>query len=110
MPGIFHLKRSGDQYMFNLNSTGNGETVLTSERYTSKQNAEGGILSVKANAPYDARYQKLTARDGSPYFTLTGTNGQVIGVSEMYSTTRARDEGIAWVKANAPSATTVDQT
>ena len=65
---------------------------------------------MKANAPYDARDQKLTARDGSPYFTVTATNGQVIGVSEMYSTTRARDEGIAWVKANAPSATTLDLT
>ena len=60
MSGIFHLKRSGTQYMFNLKSSGNGEVVLTSERYTTKQNAEAGIASVKANAPYDARYQKLT--------------------------------------------------
>ncbi|WP_313299581.1 YegP family protein [Diaphorobacter sp.] len=101
---------SGTTGARSLKASGNGETVLTSERYTSKQNAEGGILSVKANAPYDARDQKLTARDGSPYFTVTATNGQVIGVSEMYSTTRARDEGIAWVKANAPSATTLDLT
>ena len=43
MSGIFHLKRSGTQYMFNLKSTGNGEVVLTSERYTTKQNAEAGI-------------------------------------------------------------------
>ena len=110
MSGIFHLKRSGTQYMFNLKSAGNGEVVLTSERYTTKQNAEAGIASVKANAPYDARYQKLTASNGSPYFTLTATNGQVIGVSESYSSTTARDNGITWVKAHAPSAATVDLT
>ncbi|MDA8444802.1 YegP family protein [Paracidovorax valerianellae] len=110
MSGIFHLKRSGTQYMFNLKSSGNGETVLTSERYTTKQNADAGIASVKANAPYDGRYQKLTASNGSPYFTLTATNGQVIGTSELYSSTTARDNGITWVKTNAPSASTVDLT
>lgn len=110
MSGIFHLKRSGTQYMFNLKSSGNGEVVLTSERYTTKQNAEAGIASVKANAPYDARYRKLIASNGSPYFTLTGANGEVIGTSELYSSSAARDTGIAWVKANAPAAPTVDQT
>ena len=110
MSGIFHLKRSGTQYMFNLKSSGNGEVVLTSERYTTKQNAEAGIASVKANAPYDARYQKLTASNGSTNYTLTATNGQVIGVSESYSSTTARDNGITWVKTHAPSAATVDLT
>ena len=107
MSGIFHLKRTGTQYMFNLQSSGNGEVVLTSERYTTKQNAEAGIASVKANAPYDARYQRLTASNGSPYFTLTATNGPVIG---LYSSTTARDNGITWVKTYAPSAPTVDLT
>ena len=110
MSGIFHLKRSGTQYMFNLKSSGNCEVVLTSERYTTKQNAEAGIASVNANAPYDARYQKLTASNGSPYFTLTATNGQVIGVSESYSSTTARDNCITWLMTHATSAATVDLT
>lgn len=110
MSGIFHLKRSGTQYMFNLKSSGNGEVVLTSERYTTKQNAEAGISSVKANAPYDARYNKLIASNGSPYFTLTAANGQVIGTSEQYSSIAARDSGMTWVKTHAPSAPTVDLT
>lgn len=38
MSAFFDLKRSLTQYMFNLKG-GNGETVLTSERYTSKQGA-----------------------------------------------------------------------
>lgn len=110
MSGIFHLKRSGAQFMFNLKSAGNGEVVLTSELYTAKQSAQNGIASVKANAPYDSRYRKLTAKNGLPYFTLTGGNGETIGTSETYSTTAARDAGINWVKANAPSAPTSDNT
>ena len=81
MSGIFHLKRSGTQYMFNLKSTGNGEVVLTSERYTTKQNAEAGIASVKANAPYDARYQKLWAAAGS-----VDTDLSFLSFLELYGT------------------------
>ena len=105
----FDLKRSGAQFMFNLKAA-NNETVLTSERYMTKQSAEGGIASVKANAPFDARYKKLTASNNFPYFTLTAVNGEIIGTSETYSSTTARDSGITWVKTNAPSAATVDNT
>lgn len=105
----FDLKRSGTQFMFNLKAA-NNETVLTSERYVTKQGAVSGIASVKANAPFDARYKKLVASNSLPYFTLTGGNGETIGTSETYSSATARDNGIAWVKTNAPSAPTVDNT
>jgi uncharacterized protein YegP (UPF0339 family) len=50
MAGKFVLKRSGDQYMFNLKA-GNGEIIATSERYKTKDGALNGIQSVKDNAP-----------------------------------------------------------
>lgn len=50
MAGKFVLKKSGDQFMFNLKA-GNGEVVATSERYTTKQAALNGIASVKTSAP-----------------------------------------------------------
>lgn len=109
MPAHFDLKRSGAQFMFNLKS-GNGEIVLTSERYTSKQSAQGGIASVKLNAPNDARYRRMTAKNGMPYFTLASTNGEVIGTSETYSSTAARETGVTSVKVNAPGASIVDNT
>jgi len=109
MSGYYDLKRSGDQYMFNLKA-GNHETILTSERYTTKASASGGIESVRKNSPSDARYQRKTASDGSPYFTLTGGNGEVIGRSEMYSSTAARDNGIESVKTNGPTPTVKDNT
>lgn len=102
MSGYYELKRSGDQYMFNLKAA-NHEVILTSERYTSKASALEGIASVRQNSPVDARYQRKTATNGSPFFNLTATNGQIIGHSEMYSSAAARDNGIESVKSNGPT-------
>lgn len=109
MSGYYDLKRSGDQFMFNLKAA-NHEVILTSERYTTKANALAGIESVRKNSPTDARYERKTATNGAPYFTLTATNGQVIGRSEMYSSAAARDNGIASVKTNGPTGTVKDNT
>ncbi|HIQ27278.1 MAG TPA: DUF1508 domain-containing protein [Sulfurovum sp.] len=86
----------------------NGETILTSETYVSEAGALNGIRSAQVNCKADANYKRLTARNGSPYFTLNSPdNGQVIGVSEMYSTTQARDNGIESVKVNGTTSTIV---
>ena len=50
------------------------------------------------------------ASDGSPYFNLIATNGQVIGSSQMYANETNRDNGIASVMNNAPDAEVVDLT
>lgn len=109
MAGYFDLKRSGTQFMFNLRGA-NHETVLTSERYMTKEGAQNGINSVKQNAPFDAQYRKLTNTAGQPYFTLKAGNGETIGTGESYSSTSARDAGIQAVKGNGPSAPTKDNT
>jgi uncharacterized protein YegP (UPF0339 family) len=91
------------QYYFRL-SASNGEIILGSEGYTSKDGCRNGIASVKANAPYDARYEK---RDGATYtFVLKAANGEVIGRSESYSTQANRDAGINAVTNTAPLAPT----
>ena len=48
--------------------------------------------------------------DGSPFFNLIATNGQVIGSSQMYANEANRDNGIASVMNNAPDAEIVDLT
>ena len=102
MAGWYELKRSGDQFMFNLKA-GNGETILTSERYTSKSAAQGGIASVQKNSPDDARYERKTSKSDEPYFVLKAANHEVIGRSEMYSSKSAMENGIASVKTNGPT-------
>lgn len=102
-------KTSNQQFRFVLKA-GNGETLLTSETYTTKASALAGIDSVKANAPTDSRYERKNASNGNPMFNLKGGNGQVIGTSEQYSSASSRDDGIESVKKNAPAAWTDDQT
>lgn len=95
--------------MFNLKA-GNGEIILTSERYTAKSGAENGIESVRENSPFDERYDRRTSSANQPYFVLKAANGQVIGKSEMYSSTAARDNGIESVKSNGSTTAVSDLT
>ena len=110
MAGKFEIKKSkNEKFFFNLLAT-NGQIILSSEMYEAKASALNGIESVKKNSSEDARYERLTGKDGSPYFTLKASNGQVIGQSQMYSGEKARDGGIDSVKNNGPVAVLDDQT
>ncbi len=110
MAGKFVLTSTKDgQYMFNLKAA-NGQVILTSERYQTKDSALNGIDSVRKNALLDERYERRTASNGEPYFVLKAANHQEIGRSEMYSSEAAMENGIASVKKNAPEATLDDQT
>ena len=100
-------KRTNGEFQFNLKAD-NGQVILTSEGYSSKAGCENGIASVKTNSQDDSKYDKKTSSNGKPYFNLKASNGQIIGTSEMYESTSGRDNGIASVKSNAPSASTED--
>ena len=83
---------------------------MAGETYEAKASAMSGIESVRTNSQDDARFIRKTATNGSPYFVLAATNGAIIGTSEMYSSTAARDNGIKSVAANAPDAKVIDNT
>lgn len=110
MAGKFEISaRKNGEFQFNLKA-GNGQVILSSEGYTTKAGCQNGIESVRKHAPADANFERKTAKDGSPFFTLNASNGQVIGKSEMYASAAARDNGIESVKTNAPGAGVVDTT
>ncbi len=109
MAGSFELKRSKDQFMWNLKS-GNGQIVLTSERYKTRRSAEAGIASVKKNCSRDACYDRKTTASGKYRFNLLSTNGQVVGSSQNYASASGRNNGIASVKKNARGAKVKDLT
>ena len=109
MAAKFDLKRgSNEQYMFNLKAA-NGEVILTSELYNEKPSAVHGIESVKTHAVEDVRFERKRAKSGQPFFVLKAANGEIIGKSEMYSSSWAMERGISSVKRNAPSARVDDQ-
>ncbi|GAL85561.1 hypothetical protein MYP_2790 [Sporocytophaga myxococcoides] len=98
----FQVNRS-TQYYYRLKAR-NGENILSGEGYTTKQSCLNGIASVKANAPYDSKYERKISTNNYYYFVLKAANGEVIGVSEMYTTIQARENGIEAVKRDAPTA------
>lgn len=109
MAAKYVLKKSkNEKFFFNLQAT-NGQPILASEMYETKASALNGIESVRKNGVVEARFDKLNAKDGSSYFTLKATNGQVIGQSEMYASVASRDNGIASVMKNAADAVLDDQ-
>jgi uncharacterized protein YegP (UPF0339 family) len=93
-------KGTRDEYTFNLTAA-NGEKILASERYTTRASAEGGIQAVKANAEIEQRFERRVAKDEQLYFVLKAGNGEVVGVSETYTTGAAREQGIRAVQVNA---------
>jgi len=97
---------NNNQYYYRLNAI-NGETILSSEGYTTKQNCINGIASVKYNSPFDSRYDRKDSLT-SYTFNLKGLNGEIIGRSESYTTRIARENGISAVKRDAPTAGTED--
>ncbi|HCT29736.1 MAG TPA: hypothetical protein DIW31_03145 [Bacteroidales bacterium] len=100
----FQVKTGKDnQFYFNLTAK-NGQTILSSEGYKSKDGYTNGIASVKKNAPDDGRYERKVAKDGQHYFTLKAGNGEPIGKSEMYKSKDSMENGIQSVKTNAPIA------
>jgi uncharacterized protein YegP (UPF0339 family) len=108
MPGKFEIKTGKrGKFSFNLKAS-NGQVILSSESYDSRKGAEGGIASVKKNAGTDARFERKTAKDGSPFFVLKAANGEPIGKSEMYKTKRSMENGIASVGKHAPDAPVTD--
>ncbi len=110
MAAKFDLEMSANgKFMFNLKA-GNGQVILTSQMYQSKTTAEEGIESVRRHSADDANFERKTSKSGQPYFVLKASNDQVIGTSEMYSGEAAMENGIASVKANAPSAAVADKT
>ncbi len=104
---IYKDKR--EEFRFRLKA-GNGQTILASQGYAAKSGCTNGIESVRKNGPDDARYERLEAKSGSPYFNLKAGNNQVVGTSEMYTSTSAMENGITSVKTNAPKASVDDLT
>ena len=91
------------KFVFNLHAA-NNEVILTSETYANKSNAKKGIQSVKTNAKKGARFERRTSKSGQPYFVLKAGNNKIIGQSEMYSSTRAMENGIKSVQKSAGGA------
>ena len=116
--GKFVVKATKTGFVFNLKA-GNGETIATSEVYTTEAACMKGIESVRKNAA-DAKLEDQTAAEvvavtnpkfevytdkgGEFRFRLKARNGEVIAASEGYKAKASCLNGVESVLKNAPDA------
>ncbi len=120
--GKFVIKETATGVKFDLKA-GNGETIVTSEVYTTEEACRNGIASVQKNAPAAAvedqtvegyaaekhpKFEVYEDKAGEYRFRLKATNGQIIATSEGYKTKASCLNGIESVKKNAPEAEAVE--
>lgn len=116
--GKFVVKATKTGFVFNL-KTGNGETIATSEVYTTEAACLKGVESVRKNA-VDAKledqtvaevaavtnpkFEMYTDKAGEFRFRLKARNSEVIAASEGYKAKASCLNGIDSVRRNAPDA------
>jgi len=101
-------------YMFDL-LAGNGQVIATGEVYETEAACRKGIRSVQKCAPgakvadltregkqpSNPKFELFQDRKGEYRFRLKARNGQVVAVSENYTTKAACEDGIESVRKNA---------
>jgi uncharacterized protein YegP (UPF0339 family) len=72
------------QFYFHLRA-GNGEIVLTSEGYTTKASALGGVASVETNGSVASSYETFETAGGQYGVRLRAANHEIIAQGESYA-------------------------
>ena len=116
--GKFVMRETATGIKFDLKA-GNGEVIATSEVYTTERACKAGIESVRKNAPIAGvedhtveeiakvkhpKFEMYQDKAGGYRFRLKATNGEIIAVSESYTSKSGCSNGIESVKKNAPEA------
>jgi uncharacterized protein len=101
-------KAKNGEYYFNLKAT-NGQVILTSGMHSSMTDCTDAIFLVREVSADDKWYERKTSSDNKPYFNLKGTEGQILGKSEMYESMTNMEKGIASVKRNGISTAVVEE-
>lgn len=108
---------------FDLKAT-NGQVILSSEVYSTASACRSGIESIIKNAPgakvenqtepgcknlTHPKFEMYKDKGGEYRFRLKARNGEIIGVSEGYTTKASCLNGIESVKNNAADAEIVEE-
>lgn len=102
----FEVYQSGKkgEFRFRLKAS-NGQTILSSEGYSSKASCMNGIESVRKNVSDPKRIVKTKTPSNLFRFSVTASNSQIIGVSQNYKSSTGCSNGIKSVQTNATKAT-----
>jgi len=105
----FEVYQSGkkNEFRFRLKAD-NGQTILSSEGYSSRAACLNGINSVKKNAKDPKRVSKTKTPSKMFRFAVTAGNNEVIGISQNYKSETGRNNGVDSVARNAAKAKVTD--
>lgn len=121
--GKFVIKETKTGIKFDLKAT-NGQVIASSQVYASVASCKKGIASVAKNAPIAAvedqtvenyaaeknpKFEIYADKGGEFRFRLKAKNGQIIAVSEGYTTMAKCKNGIASVQNNSVDAPVVKE-
>jgi len=121
--GKFVVKETKTGFNFKL-VAGNGETIGTSEVYSSKDACLKGIESVRKNAAaanledqtvenvekaVNPKFEIYEDKSGEFRFRLNARNGENILASEGYKAKASCKNGVESVRKNAPEAEVVEE-
>lgn len=121
--GKFVIRTVNTGIKFDLKAT-NGQVILTSEVYTTKAACRNGVESIMKNAPVanvedqtvegfetvtHPKFEMYQDKAGEFRFRLKARNGEIIGVSEGYTTKANCVNGVESVKKNAAEAEIVEE-
>ena len=121
--GKFVIRTVNSGIKFDLKAT-NGQVILTSEVYTTKAACRNGVESIMKNAPVanvedqtvegfetvtHPKFEMYQDKAGEFRFRLKARNGEIIGVSEGYTSKANCVNGVESVKKNAPEAEIVEE-
>ena len=112
--GKFVIRCVSTGWKFDL-LAGNGQVIATSEVYETEAACRKGIRSVQKSAPVakladltregkqpsNPKFELFQDKAGEYRFRLKARNGQVVAVSENYTTKAACEDGIESVRKNA---------
>ena len=101
----FEVYQSGkkNEFRFRLKAD-NGQTILSSEGYSSRAACLNGIASVKKNAKDPKRITKSLTPGKMFRFAVTAANQEIIGISQNYKSESGRNNGVDSVARNASKA------
>ena len=105
----YKIKRATNNQFYWVFSANNGETIIKSETYTTKDGCKNGISSSKVSVN-DSNFDRKISINYQYYFNQRANNYQVLGTSETYTTSYNLDYAIEIVKKEAPTASIEDLT
>jgi hypothetical protein len=76
-----------------------GEIVLRSEGYTTREAARSGIDAVTRYGASKSQFDMRVAKNGEHYFTILASNGEIVAVSETYTTKTSAERAARNVRA-----------